>query len=115
MDSSETPVLTCTKRLPGGAQCQNARADQDPEATNRHCLEHRREQHRRHFLSTMDQQRGKGYSKGVEQMRAVLVREFAALGDSNFSGIEIAALIKQAPGPAREPEAEEEPEEKTLS
>ncbi len=61
-------------------------------------------------MSTIDQQRGKGYSKGVEAMRAVLVREFAALGDSSFTGTEIAALIKQAPGPSREPELELEPE-----
>lgn len=59
----------------------------------------------------MEQQRGKGYSKGVEAMRVLLVREFAALGESSFTGKEIAALIKQAPGPAREPDVEERGEE----
>lgn len=108
MDSVETTeapeILTCTKRLERGGSCQNPRADQDPTATNRHCLEHRREQHRRHFLMTIDQQRGKGYTKGVEAMRRVLVREFRAFGDSSFPATEVVELILRAPGPSREPD-----------
>ncbi len=50
----------------------------------------------------MDQAAGSGYVKGIEAMRRVLVREFANLGGSQFTGEEIASLIQQAPGPLAE-------------
>jgi hypothetical protein len=59
----------------------------------------------------MDQQRGKGYTKGIEAMRTLLIREFTAQGQASFTGVEIAGLIKQAPGPTREPEVEEKDDE----
>jgi hypothetical protein len=112
VDPNETPnILECTKRLRDGSKCSNPRVDQDPAATNRHCREHRTEQHRRYFVSMIDQQRGKGYTRGIESMRALLIREFTAQGQASFTGVEIAGLIKQAPGPTREPEVEEKDEE----
>lgn len=58
----------------------------------------------------IDQQRGKGYNKGIDALRVLLVREFTAQGQSSFTGFEIATLIKQAPGPSREPEPEGDPD-----
>ena len=53
-----------------------------------------------------EQQKGKGYSEGIEAMRDLLADEFAAYGEGgNFSGAEAAKLIRQAPGPLRQREA----------
>ncbi len=57
-------------------------------------------------MTTIDQERGKGYVQGVKAMRDLLVAEFTAQGNGTFTGTEIAALIKQAPGPRREPNVE---------
>ena len=53
------------------------------------------------MLSSLDRQFGKGFVNGVKAMRDLLAGEFQAQGLGSFTGIEIAALIRQAPGPKR--------------
>lgn len=89
-----TETLRCTVK-----DCHHPRADQDPSATNRHCYEHRRESQRKYVEATMEKQEGKGFVKGVSSMRDVLADEFEMQGSAGFSGYEIAALIRRAPGP----------------
>lgn len=86
--------LTCTKD-----GCQDPRADQDPEATNRHCRKHRAEAQRAYQATKLEQQNGKGFGKGVQAMRELLAEQFGEQGSASFSGYEIAALIAQCPGP----------------
>jgi hypothetical protein len=101
---AETPLdlKRCTRKLDDGSQCANPRADQDEKATNRHCLECRRDAQRKYVTSTLQQQAGKGFVKGIEEMRTLLVREFRAQGQASFTGIEISELIRLAPGPVQE-------------
>ena len=92
-----TETLCCTVK-----DCPHPRADQDPSATNRHCYEHRRESQRKYVESAMEKQEGKGFVKGVAAMRVILSDEFEMQGSAAFSGYEIAALIRRAPGPLPE-------------
>jgi hypothetical protein len=87
--------LVCTKD-----GCEEPRADQDPEATNRHCRKHRAEAQRAFQATKLEQQHGKGFGKGVQAMRDLLVEQFAEQGSAGFSGYEIAALIAQCAGPS---------------
>lgn len=87
-------ALTCTVK-----DCRNARADQNPEATNRHCHEHRREAQRKYVEVTMEKQEGKGFVKGAQSMRECVAKEFFDQGGGMFSGSEIAQLVMQMPGP----------------
>lgn len=93
------PILFCTVE-----GCKLPRADQYPKATNRHCSQHKTEANRRGNATRLEQQHGKGYVKGVEDMRELLAREFEALGAGEFNGVEAAFYIRQAPGPIAEPE-----------
>ncbi len=47
----------------------------------------------------------RGFSRGVEALRDILVTEFDRIGNEKFSGIEIAMLIERTPAPRLEPEA----------
>lgn len=47
----------------------------------------------------------RGFAKGVEAFRMVLVTEFDRLGGGMFSGTEIATLIENCPAPRPEPES----------
>lgn len=102
-------ILICTAkvRIDGSLEsCRNPRADQDPEATNRHCQPCRTAAQRRYMADKNEQQKGKGYADGIEAMRQLLAREFAAFGEGgNFSGKDVAELITRAPGPLRASEA----------
>lgn len=46
----------------------------------------------------------KGFYDGVAATKELLAREFERFGSAGFTGQEIAALIRQAPGPAHEQE-----------
>lgn len=87
--------LECTME-----NCRNPRADQDPRATNRHCRTHRNEAQKRYVMSKLEQQSGKGIARGITMMRELLVEEFDRQGSAQFTGYEIAELIRCAPGPA---------------
>ena len=104
---AEILICTATIRVEGSLEkCTNARADQAPDATNRHCQSCRTAAQRRYMADKNEQQKGKGFSEGIEAMRELLAREFAAFGEGgHFSGKEAARLIRQAPGPARSREA----------
>lgn len=43
--------------------------------------------------------RGKGFYEGVAATKELLAEEFERFGPGQFSGDEIAVLIRQAPGP----------------
>ncbi len=92
MDSQ--PILFCT--VDG---CREPRTDQDPKASNRHCGFHKVEANRRSNATRLEQQHGKGYVKGVEDMRDLLAGEFERLGAGEFNGVEAAWHIRQAIGP----------------
>jgi len=47
----------------------------------------------------------RGFAKGVDALRVVLMTEFDRLGCGMFSGSEVAALIEQTPAPRLEPES----------
>ena len=103
-------MLICTAKVrrDGGLEnCTNPRADQDPNASNRHCQPCKTTAERRRQMDKKEQENGKGYAAGIEAMRELLAREFAAFGDGgNFSGKDAALLIRQAPGPLRVQDAE---------
>lgn len=46
--------------------------------------------------------KNKGFIEGVKATKELLAQEFERFGSSEFSGDEIAALIRQAPGPKLE-------------
>lgn len=81
------------------AGCDNPRADQSDDATNRHCKVHRSAAQAKYVATTLTQQHGKGFVQGVLAMRECLAHEFEQVGSGNYDGYEIAALIRQAPGP----------------
>jgi hypothetical protein len=56
----------------------------------------------------------KGFHKGIAAMRNLLAQEFEKLGSGNFSGLEVAALIRQAPGPQKEEPQEEITQSQTV-
>ncbi len=93
-EMESTPLLFCS-----ADGCSEPRADQDPKATNRHCLAHRADAQRKYNGSRLEQQHGKGYVKGVEDMRDLLAGEFERLGAGEFNGVEAAWHIRQAIGP----------------
>jgi len=43
----------------------------------------------------------RGYSAGISAMRDCAAREFDRLGSGSFAAFEVAALIRQMPGPER--------------
>jgi hypothetical protein len=86
--------LKCT--IPG---CSDPRADQDPEATNRHCLAHRAFAHRDWNRKRLEQERGTAFVEGVEEFRKILVAEFAKFGSSEIPAITVAKIIFDATGP----------------
>ena len=88
-------ILLCTAN--GG--CPNPRADQNPEATNRHCAPHRAETFRRGNATRLEQQEGKAFVRGSEAMRQVLISEFSKLGAGMMSAEESAWYISRAMGP----------------
>ena len=82
------------------------RADQQEDATNRHCKNCRTESARAYTMAKLEQTEGKGFGKGVQKMRELLAAEFEAQGPGHFSGIEIAQIIRGAAGPLPERDAE---------
>ena len=60
----------------------------------------------------MDMSERKGFQKGIQAMRELLISEFDKQASGSFEGYEIARLIAQAPGPKIE---EESPKAKSPS
>lgn len=50
----------------------------------------------------------KGFHKGIAAQRELSAREFEKQGSGSFTGYEIAALIRQMPGPQKEDEEKSE-------
>ena len=83
----------CTK-------CKNEpRANQDKDATNRHCSKCRTEAAANYRATVLEQENGKGFGKGVAAMREIVVNEFELQGGGMFSGWEIGVMVRQMPGP----------------
>lgn len=93
MTPTDTKTKLCTK-------CdREPRVDQSEKATNRHCTKCRTEVARAYQSSKLEQENGKGFGRGVQAMRDLIAGEFYQQGSGMYSGYEIAALIRQAPGP----------------
>jgi hypothetical protein len=97
-EQNPPPPLKCT--ITG---CTEDRADQSPEATNRHCRTHRNEATKRYLLSKAEQDFARNWKAGVEAMAEYLAQRFETLYPkgslSRFSGTEIAAIIRRVDRP----------------
>ncbi len=65
-----------------------------------YCKEHRASYQRDYMAQRMQMEANRGFAKGVEQMRLMLVAEFARLGKVHLSGKEVAFAIHNAPAPS---------------
>jgi hypothetical protein len=65
------------------------------------CQKCRTEYAREYGAGKLSRAEVRGFAAGVAAMRDLLAAEFFAQGSGRFEGEEIAALILQAPGPAR--------------
>jgi hypothetical protein len=87
--------LLCTMK-----DCAEPRADQDPDATNRHCRKHRNEATKRYLMSKAEQEEAKAFHKGVEAMRDHIAANFENYGNyQRWSGAEFAAIVRKVDGP----------------
>lgn len=50
-------------------------------------------------MATKEQDRGKGFGRGVDRMREMLASEFEKYGDGEFTGREIANIIRTCASP----------------
>ena len=90
----ESKPLICTAK-----DCTEARADQSPDATNRHCRVHRNEATKRYLMSKAEQDEAKAFHKGVQAMRDYFAANMEAYKLQRFSGPEIAAIVRRVEGP----------------
>jgi len=92
----DTETLICTAK-----GCTEPRADQDPEATNRHCRAHRNEATKKYLESKEGQTKAQAWHKGSSDMREYLIEHFAIYKDvsQRWSGPEIAHIIGRVKGP----------------
>jgi len=77
---------------------------QAPGGTVKWCLECRAEYQRNYQNGRTEMAKNKGFREGVKATKELLAREFEQFGGSQFSGDEIAALIRRAPGPKNDEE-----------
>lgn len=103
-------LLTCTAKVRVGGSlenCPNPRANQDANATNRHCTSCQTAAKRRNELSKENQTMGRSFHAGVEAMSEHLAERFgqykARDGSGQFiqrfSGPEIADIIRRCERP----------------
>jgi hypothetical protein len=86
------PLRMCSKE-----GCPNPRADADN--SNPWCKEHRAEYQREYERTRLAKKERHGYAEGIRAMRELLASEFDQLGYSQFTAMECAILIRNAPGP----------------
>lgn len=102
VDQNPQLPLTCT--VDG---CTEARADQSPDATNRHCRTHRNEAQKRFLVSKENQRYAKAWHEGVSAMAEHVAANFTKYSgrDGNgtfiqrFSGPEIADIVRRCERP----------------
>jgi hypothetical protein len=92
----EQTTLICTAQ-----ECTNPRADQAPEATNRHCRFHKAEAQRKYVGSKEEQLKARAWHKGVSDMTEYLIEHFSIYkhDSQRWSGPEIAQIIGRVKGP----------------
>ena len=94
MDSPKP--LICTVK-----DCKEERADQSPDATNRHCRTHRNEATKKYLMSKAEQEEAKAFHKGVEAMREHIANGFDRPGESQkWTGGQIARIVRNVKPPA---------------
>lgn len=79
--------------------CSKCNATLDTEGYPKWCKVCRAKYRREYESVKGEMSENKGFAKGVEALRHVLVTEFLQQGSGKFSGYECADLISQAPGP----------------
>ena len=95
MNMEAAPILRCT--VDG---CTEPRLEQNPNATCRQCLGHRARANRKWNSDRLEQEHGKGYCRGVEDMRLLLANLFVdRIGEGNVTGNNAAEYILGATGP----------------
>lgn len=90
-DALASPSVMCSK-------C-GERPRADATSTNPWCLECKAEYQREYVAKLKKQNAEQAFARGVAGMKKVLAAEFDRLGSGSFDGYEIAALIRNAPGP----------------
>jgi hypothetical protein len=94
------PTTTSAADTPTPATCSKCDGALDTEGYPKWCKACRAK-HRREYESTRkEMSESRGYAAGVSAMRLHLAGHFERLGAGSFAGYEIAALIRQARGPA---------------
>lgn len=79
---------------------ENPRADED--GSNPWCNPCRAEYQRSYNATKEGRAEERGYQRGVQALRAVLVAQFFAQGGNLFTATSVAGLILQVPIPQRE-------------
>jgi hypothetical protein len=95
-------TLTCTAKVrrDGGLEnCLNARASQDPNATNRHCTACQTAARKRNDTDKNQQQSARAWHEGVSAMADHLAKNFEPYLIQRFSGKEIADIIRRCERP----------------
>lgn len=95
METLEALQKLCT--VPG---CTEERADQSPDATNRHCRKHRAEAQKRHMSVKVERAGSSAWIAGVEAMREFLADQFGKYGPlQRWDGPAIAKIIRECGRP----------------
>ena len=93
MDTA-TPAL-CTVK-----DCAEPRADQSPNATNRHCRAHRNEAQKRYLMTKSEQDEAKAFHRGVEAMRDHVADGFDKYGpNQKWTGPQFAHIVRGIKAP----------------
>ncbi len=100
----------CTAKMRDGSPCREPRANQDENATNRHCRTHQREAQRRYLMAKFEQDNRRAIRRGISLFREHIAENFARYKSfQRFTGEEIAGIIRAAEVPADAIAATESP------
>ena len=92
---------TATRLICTVKDCSEERADQSPEATNRHCRAHRNEATKKYLMSKSEQEYAKAWRAGVEAMREFIAAGFDKYGtNQKWTGPQFASIIRGLQSPA---------------
>lgn len=87
--------LICTAK-----DCTEERADQSPNATNRHCRKHRNEAQKNYLMGKAEQEEARAFHKGVEAMREFIASGFDKYGpNQKWTGPQFAHIIRNLKAP----------------